>query len=198
MKRTALVLILVAVAAAMGFAGGAQEQGDADGVAPAPAEAETGTGAQAEARPEARVRVPFQARVRTPAEVEETTVTGTYDEADGYPVLRVDGEIYSVGVPGYHRFDVNLEPGDEVTASGYLFEESADIAGHLRVTGARLNGTDYEFEAPPAGHGRHGGRPHGRGPAGYYGEGPRSYEGPTQDPRSRSPRSRQRSYRPHW
>jgi hypothetical protein len=114
---------------------------------------------------------------------EQTELTGTFDEVDGYPVLRVGGKTYVVGVPGYRWIDIDLEPGDVVTVEGFLFEESEPIDGHMRITGATIDGTEYEI-APPRrggwGHGRHGGPHHGgynrgggRRGGGGYGSGPR-------------------------
>lgn len=104
--------------------------------------------------------------------VSETELTGTYDEIDGFPVIRVDGKTYAAGVPGYRWMDIDLEPGDQVTVSGYLFEETEPINGHLRVTSATIDGTEYQVapggrRGPAAGQwdGRRG--PHMGGPQGY-------------------------------
>jgi hypothetical protein len=55
--------------------------------------------------------------------------------------------------------DLDIEPGDEVTVSGYLAEEVEDVNGHLRVTSAEIDGTEYEVTPPR----------YGMGPAGGYG-----------------------------
>jgi hypothetical protein len=111
---------------------------------------------------------------------EETTLTGTFQEADGYPMLEVDGKTYSVGVPGYRWIDVDLEPGDEVTVTGYLFEEARENDGHLRVTSATIDGAEYQLAPPRAAYGpRWSGRPGAYGP-GMYGHrmyGPRHMGG---------------------
>ena len=99
---------------------------------------------------------------------EVTTLTGTYDEIDGYPVIRVDGKTYSAGVPGYRWVDVGVEPGDEVSVEGYLFERSESTDGHIRVSSAEIDGTRYDVTAPGYGYGR------GHMSAGDPGYGPRS------------------------
>ena len=140
MKRTAMVLVLAMVAGAV-FASGAQE--DAAPVAPS------------------------YGGVRVPAG--ETELVGTYDEIDGAPVIRVNGKTYTAGVPGYRWLDIDLEPGDEVAVSGYLFEETESIDGHLRVTTATIDGTEYDLGAPGMWRGPAGGPHHGYGMMQPYG-----------------------------
>ncbi len=125
------------------------------------------------------------------APVAETEMVGTYDEVDGYPVIRVDGKTYTAGVPGYRWLDLDLEPGDEVTVRGYLFEETESLDGHVRVTQATIDGAEYDI-APPRtaetsgwgphhGYGMMGPRSRGGGPGmrGQQGYGPQGY-GPRQ------------------
>ena len=159
MNRTTLALVLVLVGGAA-FASGAQEDaapGYTPGYAPGPAVA-----------------------------AEQTELTGTFDEVNGFPVIRANGKTYAVGVPGYRWMDVDLEPGDQVTVMGFLFEEAEDINGHLRVTTATINGTEYDLGAPRGWHrggwdqgGWHRGggprRGHGMMHPGYGGRG---YGGP--------------------
>jgi hypothetical protein len=90
-------------------------------------------------------------------------------------------------VPGYRWIDVDLESGDEVTVTGHLFEESPDTDGHLRVTSATIDGTEYRVAPPRAAYGpRWSGRPgaYGRGihGPGMYGPG-RMGGGWSYDPR---------------
>lgn len=123
------------------------------------------SGAQENARP-----APGATPLRS---VSETELTGTYDEIDGFPVIRAGGKTYAAGVPGYRWMDIDLEPGDEITVTGYLFEETEPISGHMRVTSATIDGTEYQV-APVgrSGAGQWGGRrghrgPHMGGPRGY-------------------------------
>jgi hypothetical protein len=112
---------------------------------------------------------------------EQTELTGTFDEVNGFPVIRANGKTYAVGVPGYRWMDVDLEPGDQVTVTGFLFEEAEDINGHLRLTSATIDGTEYDVTAPRGAWGRGGwsgggpGRGHGMMHPGYGGRG---YGGP--------------------
>jgi uncharacterized protein YdeI (BOF family) len=163
MKRAAFILVMALVAAAVFASGQSSDAGreSTPGYAPGPAVA-----------------------------AEQTELTGTFDEIDGYPVLRVGGKTYAVGVPGYRWLETDLEPGDEVSVRGFLFEESEPIDGHMRLTAATIDGTEYEI-APPRSRGWGSGPHHGRGwhrgggyrggPGGRYPGGP----GYTDQPRDR-------------
>jgi hypothetical protein len=135
MKRTALALVLVLVGGAV-FASGAQED-----AAPG-----YGYGAGPGYAPRGGYNPGYAPGPAVAAE--QTELTGTFDEVNGFPVIRANGKTYAVGVPGYRWMDVDLEPGDQVTVTGFLFEEAEDINGHLRVTTATINGTEYDLGAP--------------------------------------------------
>ena len=177
MKRTAFVMVLVLLAT-VAFASGVQEQ-EGTSRAGGPGATAFGPG-----------RGPAAGGYRMDAltDAQETEVTGIYDEIDGFPVLRVDGKTYTVGVPGYRWLDVDLEPGDEVTVKGLRLEEVESIDGHIRVSSAVIDGTEYEIgpsrfggrPGPSAGpgygayggygmHGRPGHRPFGHHPVPGYG-----------------------------
>lgn len=146
MKRTAFVLVFVMIGIGA-FAAGTQE----------PAAPAAGFGATQQGTAQA-------------ADGEVTTLTGTYDEIDGYPVLRVDGKTYSAGVPGYRWVDADLEPGDEVRVEGSLFEQSESTDGHIRVSSVEIDGESYDLGAAGYGPGHMSTAGPGYGPqSGYAG-----------------------------
>ena len=172
MKRAALVLVLAMVGGAL-FASGVQEGSAPGGVGPGA----VGSGGARSGFAGPGVAVPAA----------ETEMVGTYEEVDGYPVIRADGKTYTAGVPGFRWLNLDLEPGDEVTVRGYLFEETESLDGHVRVTQATIDGTEYEV-APPRtaqtsgrgphhGYGMMGSRSRGGGPGmrGRQGYGPQGY-----------------------
>jgi hypothetical protein len=169
MKRIAFVMVLVLLAT-VAFASGMQEQ---EGTSPAGGRAVAGggpgTGAVTdETRSPGWGPVGHSHRLDALTQAEEAELTGIYDEIDGYPVLRVGGRTYSVGVPGYRWLDIDLEPGEEVTVEGLRLEEVESIDGHIRVSSAVIDGTEYEI-TPPGFGGRPGHRPYGRLPVAGYG-----------------------------
>lgn len=170
MKRVALVLALAMVGGAL-FASGTQEDVAPGTVGPGgtrPGFAGPGFSAPGVAGP----------GVAAPAA--ETEMAGTYDEVDGYPVIRVNGKAYTAGVPGYRWLDLDIEPGDEVTVKGYLFEEIGSLDGHVRVTSATIDGTEYNIAPPRSAQTRGWGPHHGHGMMGPRGgwqgmRGPQGY-----------------------
>ncbi len=174
MKRVALVLVLAMVGGAL-FASGTQED-----VAP-------GTFGPGGTRPGFAgpgMAGPGAAGPGVAAPAAETEMVGTYDEVDGYPVIRVNGKTYTAGVPGYRWLDLDLEPGDEVAVKGYLFEEIESLDGHVRVTSATIDGTEYDIAPPRTAQTRGWGPHHGYGMMGPRGgwqgmRGPQGY-GPQQ------------------
>jgi len=119
MRRTAMIVMLLASATAL-FARGASEEAQTMG----------------------RFSDDFE-----PAQVvqrEEVEITGTYDVIDGYPVIRVGDDVYTVSAPRGPIILDEIEVGAEVSITGWLNDDPAneeiDVDGHIVLDSATVNG----------------------------------------------------------
>lgn len=88
---------------------------------------------------------------------EPVTLTGTvHFEGIGHPQLKTADGVYELMVPMYLADQVHVEEGQEITVDGYVvpgprWERETD-RNYVRVTGALIDGEEYEVDGDFQGH----------------------------------------------